>query len=97
MQLPDNKLQKHKRILLMSAELERYKIDFDAAIDFLSYVFSISPNYVCVVLKNNTLTDMESVHLEHVDLDTKLVDLYVQKVSRQAKVARNQLSLNLEK
>lgn len=86
-----NKDTKYKRIVFYYDELTRHKVDYNTALEFMCYMFSVSREYLVQIIKNYHHYNKE-VKLEHADLDLKVIDAFVQKLFREA---RNNRQLDL--
>ena len=85
--------QKIKRILIYYQELSRMHVSHEGAMKLMVYIFHVSERWLLEILRDNSIEDFRDVKLEHLDLDMKLIDAYLQKVYRQGKSNRKQLKL----
>lgn len=80
--------------MLYYDELSRHKVDIDAALEFMEYVFSVRSNWITRIVKGSV--EFNKVDLPHGDIDLMCIDAYVQKLFKQAKKDRKQLEFVFE-
>ena len=80
-------------MLIYYRELERLRVSHEGSMILMTYVFSVSARWIEEVLRTNDISDYEDVELEHLDLDIKQIDMFVQKLHRLGKNDRKQLAL----
>lgn len=78
---------KYKRIVFYYDELTRHRVDYDTALAFMEYVFSVSRNYLVQIVKENS-QQHKDVRLEHSDIDVKAIEAFVQKLFKNARDTR---------
>ncbi len=72
--------QKKKRILLYFEILLNYGLSMDVTLKFMSYVFSLTENYMYKeIISKCDINDFKTVKLDHWDLDKKLIDGFIKK------------------
>jgi hypothetical protein len=79
---------KIKRILIYFQELNRLKVRMDATTNLICYVFGISEAWMLQIIKNNDLQDFKGIDLFFLEGDLKIIDAYVNKLSKDAKRER---------
>jgi hypothetical protein len=82
--------KKEKRILLYWNELNRHRINTEGALELISYMFNISERWILELVRTRDFDDYPEVDLTHADLDTELIDSYVEKIHKGAKRSRKQ-------
>lgn len=85
--LQDSKI---KRMLLYWDYLGNLRLDPEASIDFVRYMFSVEERWIKVVIKTRRLTEPElmAIELEHMDIEYKLIEAYAQKLLSEGKKKR---------
>lgn len=89
--MPVSKDTKYKRIVLYYDELTRHRVDYNTALDFMGYVFSVSREYLVQIIKDYHKYNKD-IQLEHADIDLICIDSFVKKLFREA---RNNRQLEL--
>ena len=90
MQRPDLSKQKIKRILVFYNELERMKVNHEAAMELMEYVFSVSTRWMDELLRKHELTDYNDITLQHIEIDMMMIDGYISKIHKTGRVGRKQ-------
>ena len=83
----DRQRIKEKRILVYWQELTRLRIEPDASIEIIRYMFSIQERWIMEIIRRD-ISEYKDVELRHIDLEIQLIDAYAQKNIKQAQEAR---------
>ena len=83
----DRQRIKEKRILVYWQELTRLRIDPDASIEIIRYMFSIQERWIMEIIRRD-INDYDDIELSHIDLEIQLIDAYAQKNIKQAQEDR---------
>ena len=85
---------KYRRVLFFYDELTRHRVDYETALGFMEYIFGVSRGYLVQIIKGCHKYDEDTV-MEHRDVDIKTIEVYVQKLYRDARDKR-QVELKFE-
>lgn len=83
MRAVNNQKLKEKRIMYYWDELSKLRLEADAAIELISYMFNVSEGWVYKIIKQDP-QQLADVELPHADLDKVLILAYFDKIRANA-------------
>lgn len=78
---------KEKRILMYWQQLTELRIDTDASIELIRYVFSIEEAWILRLIRKD-IEEYDDIELLHMDLEIELIDAFAKKNIKLAQEAR---------
>jgi len=78
MRTTDRQRIKEKRILVYWQQLADLRIDTDASIELIRYIFSIEEAWILRLIRKD-IEEYNDIELLHIDLEIQLIDAFAQK------------------
>lgn len=78
---------KEARILKYWEELTRLRLDPDASLELISYIFAIDEAWIMKIIKKDA-SEYGNIKIPHIDLEIQLIEAYYDKIKVNAQEQR---------